>query len=198
MEQNKNHTLFSKEIIEFATVGVNFAATLEQARDLTAVEFVQHITKILPLLYVKTTLLPEYDYDVEEDYCQEYVTEDAYNFIFTRLSTLLGDYNTFLTSVHDDMQYSDTPIAANIAEYLSDVYQNVVNLLGVIREENELLIPAAVGKCRYYFQEYWGEHLLVALTALHRIEYNAEAIDALSDQEDIASEEVPSNTSLID
>jgi len=39
----------------------------------------------------------------------------------------------------------------------------------ILRDENEEALPAAVGRCRHYFHEYWGPALLESLTALHRI-----------------------------
>ncbi|SUB89084.1 Uncharacterised protein [Porphyromonas macacae] len=187
-KENSSAGFMGKEIIEFATVGVNFAAMMEQASDFTPSEFVSRLTRILGLLYVKTALLPAYEYD-PENYVEDYVDEDTYNLLMGKVSSLLGNYNTFLTATHNDMQYSDAPIAANIAEYLADVYQNVVNLLGIIREENEMALLSAIGRCRHYFAEYWGEHLLAALTALHRIEYSSEAMEHLdNEQNDIIPE----------
>ena len=87
----------------------------------------------------------------------------------SRVSSLLGEDDAYLSAQSEEMTYSDTPIAAFISEGLSDVYQQVGNLLGILRDENEEALPAAVGRCRHYFHEYWGQALLESLTALHRI-----------------------------
>lgn len=183
MRQEKQ-TLFTNEVIEFATVGVNFAGMMEQSDRMPAIDFVRHAIRVLPLLYLKTTLLPEYEYDTEEDYVEDYVDEDTYTRLQNQVNALLGSYDTFLTTEHSEMQYSDSPIAVSMGEYLADTYQQLVNLLGIIREGNESALPAAIGRCRYYFAEYWGDHLLAALAALHRIAYSTEALASLSGQSD--------------
>ena len=137
MESNvrEAESLYTKEILEFAAVGVRYAALLEQASERDAL--VEQLVALLPQLYSVTLHLPSYFYSPEADYIEEYITE--------------------------------TPIAAFISEGLSDVYQQVGNLLGILRDENEEALPAAVGRCRHYFHEYWGQALLESLTALHRI-----------------------------
>ena len=70
------------------------------------------------------------------------------------------------------MQYSDTPVGASIGECLADVYQQVGNLLGVVRQSNDRAIPQAIGRCLTYFGEYWGNRLLAAAGALHELRYS--------------------------
>lgn len=160
-------SLYTQEVLEFAAVGVRFAGLLEQPSDRPA--FIQQAVHQLPQLYLSTLRLPDYLYDSEMDYLEEYITEGAYEAVRERVSSLLGEGDAYLTTQSDQMQYSDTPIAAFVSEALADVYQQVGNLLGILRDENEEALPAAIGRCRYFFSEYWGRELLEALTALHQL-----------------------------
>ena len=90
--------------------------------------------------------------------------------------------DAYLSAQSQEMAYSDTPIAAFISEGLADVYQHVGNLLGILRDQNEEALLPAVGRCRYYFFEYWGQTLLESLTALHHI-YTLQ-LQAQDDDED--------------
>lgn len=183
-------SLYTQEVLEFAAVGVRLAGLLEQSSDPST--FIQQALQQLPQLYLSTLRLPDYLYDAELDYLEEYITEGAYEAVRQRVSELLGEGDAYLSTQSEQMQYSDTPIAAFVSEALADVYQQVGNLLGILRDENEEALPAAIGRCRHYFTEYWGRELLEALTALHQLHtQRQESEDSLSldDEDDASSEE---------
>ncbi|MDY6121582.1 MAG: DUF5063 domain-containing protein [Porphyromonas sp.] len=166
---NPNQTVFGNETIEFARVGVEFASLMEKAKQLGKREFVDQSVKLLPLLYLRTHLLPSYEYDSQVDYAPTFVNEDMYDEVRIAVTKLLGEDDGFLTTLHQDMQYSDTPIGASLGECLADVYQQIVDLLGNIREAEEYNTSVAIGRARLYFFDYWGERLLAALGALHAL-----------------------------
>lgn len=66
--------IYSKNIIEFVTVSAEYCAFIERVPELEKEGFLDKITKILPLLYLKATLLtPE---EPEEDgFSEKFVTE---------------------------------------------------------------------------------------------------------------------------
>ena len=49
--------IYSKNIIEFVTVSAEYCAFIERVPELEKEEFLDKIIKILPLLYLKATLL---------------------------------------------------------------------------------------------------------------------------------------------
>lgn len=177
---------YNTTLIDFAQVGVELASLLEQASEILRHDFIDQSVKILPLLYIKARLLPKYDYDPTLDYAPEYISEESYDFVGQAVAAKLGEYDSFLTTMLSDMQYSDAPMSASISEYLADVYQQVGNLLGVLREEETSMLPTAIGRCRYYFAEYWGRHLLAALQALHEL-----SVSFIEDEGDSMDKSVP-------
>ena len=133
-------------------------------------DFVDKATKILPLLYLKASLLPKVESD--DIYEPEYhVTEDMYETVRSGIAGLLEERDTYLDTFHQDMQYSDTPIAAFISENLADVYQDVGNFVALFREGNEVVMRESVALCYQNFCDYWGQQLLNALKALHNLRY---------------------------
>lgn len=168
MEQYKSNDFnpYSRNIIEFATIGVSFAQDIENANDKDL--FLQQMTKTLPLLYNTINNLPKYIYD-EEDFVETFVNEVTYEHLRGKIASLMQEDDDFLTLADEYMQYRETATNANISEYLMDVYQNVVDLLGIIRSENHLALPSAIGKFINNFHEYFGNRLLESLTAIHRI-----------------------------
>lgn len=169
--------LYTPELIQLASVGVEYASLLEQGAELKL--FVRGCLMTLPRIYSLMHLLPGYLYDSELDYIEEYVSEYSYERVRERVATILGERDSYLTTTPESLQMSETPILAQVSEQLADVYQHLGNLLGILREENELALPAAIGRCQLYWQEYWGASLLSALRALHEIH-----IDLLSSQSD--------------
>ena len=142
---------------------------------------------VLPQLYLSTLRLPDYLYSPEEDYIEEFVTEETYEGVRLRVAELLGEKDSFLSCQAEEMQYSDTPLATFVSEYLADVYQQTVNLLGILRDENEEALPAAIGRCLFHFHSYYGLHLLEALTALHRL--HTQLLSSSDDEEDYRDDE---------
>ncbi|MDL2265598.1 DUF5063 domain-containing protein [Parabacteroides sp. OttesenSCG-928-G07] len=165
--------IYKKNTLEFVTVALEYCSLIETSREYHLFDFVDKMTKLLPLLYLKATLLPEVS--LEEDIQPELtVTEDMYESVRFRMAELLADKDTYLETFHPDMQYSDTPIAAFISENLADVYQDTGNFISLFRQGNEEVMTAAIELCRNNFRDYWGQQLLNALKALHNIRYNQE------------------------
>lgn len=168
----ENHPVYDKNTLEFVTVAFEFCTWIEKTNDFDLFKFVNNATKLLPLLYLKATLLPEVtDLDDESDAAQ-FITEETYDAVRNRIANLLGEHDTYLETFLPDMQYSDTPIAAFISENLADVYQDIGNFISLFRQGYEKTMLQALLECTENFQFYWGQSLLNALKALHAIRYN--------------------------
>lgn len=170
METEKN-PIYERNTLEFVKVALEYCTFLESAGNDGLFDFVDKTIKLLPLLYLKASLLPEIESD-EEAEVELSVTEDMYESVRTRISNLLGERDSYLETFHADMRYSDTPIAAFISENLADVYQDTGNMIALFREGNEEVMREALTLCRTNFQTYWGQQLLNALKALHAIRFN--------------------------
>ena len=93
MESNEQliKSLYTQEVLEFAAVGVKFAGLMEQASTFEKRQFVHETVLILPQLYLSTLRLPDYLYSPEQDYIEEFVTEETYETVRLRLAELLGE-----------------------------------------------------------------------------------------------------------
>ena len=164
--------LYEKNTLEFVAVTLEFCSLMETAHSHTSIVFTDKALKILPLLYLKATLLPESEEREEEDEPEQFITEETYEVIRGHVANLLGAEDMYLETFHPDIQYSDTPIAATISENLADVYQDLGNFAALFRQENEEVMEQALYICKENFQLYWGQKALNALKALHDIRYN--------------------------
>jgi hypothetical protein len=167
----KENSVYERNTIEFVTVALEYCSFIEAVNMYSLFEFVDKATKILPLLYLKASLLPDMLPDDEAD-LELVITEEMYESMRMQIGELLGAYDSYLETFHPDIQYSDTPIAAFISENLADIYQDIANFVSLFRQENEDIMRAALVLCRANFREYWGQCLLNALKALHALRYN--------------------------
>lgn len=165
--------IYSKNIIEFVTVGAEYCAFIERSPELEKEEFLDKIIKILPLLYLKATMLsPE---EPEEDaYSERFVTENMYETIRANLENLLGEDDSYLEVFQTDMKYSEEPLAANISEGLADIYQDLKDFVSVYRLGNEPQMLEALYVCYENFVSYWGQQLVNVLRALHNVKYSSD------------------------
>jgi len=169
----ENNPIYDRNTLEFVTVALEFCTFVETTREKSLFDFVDKTTKMLPLLYLKASLLPEIEREDDAE-PEMTVTEDMYESVRNQIAGLLGEKDTYLETFHPDMQYSDTPIAAFISESLADVYQDVGNFVSLFRQGFEEVMEAAITICKTNFQEYWGQQLLNALKALHTVRYSEE------------------------
>lgn len=171
-----NQQVYSKDIIEFVTVGIEYCTLIENVKENNRKEFLTRLVRILPLLYLKATLLPDEEID-ETDNLEHHVTEEYYMYLAQNISDVLGDENVYLEVFEKEMAISDTPLTATISENLADIYQDVRDLLEIYRLGDEDLSRAAICRCRENFIEYWGQSLVNAMRPLHAITFNNDADD---------------------
>ncbi len=153
------------------TIAAQYCVFLEQSTSRTRKDFVGTLLKLLPLLYVKATLLPKCEalgaFPVEE-----LVKEGDYEFIRTNAAQIMGEQDDYLDVFVQDMKYSDRPIVKNISEDLADIYQDVRNFVGIYKIGYEETMYDAIAKVRENFELYWGQTLVNTLRALHDVYYN--------------------------
>lgn len=163
--------VYSPAVVEFVTVAVRFCAFLENLEAVGKHEFASTAVKLLPLLYVKATLLPENEPVLDEE-LETYVDEEAYAFVAGGIEHILRDSDTYLEVFLRDMKYSETPISANISEDLADIYQDVKDFACVYETGMEENMNDALYVCADHFKSYWGQKLVNVLRALHSVCYN--------------------------
>lgn len=175
MNEELKNIVFSKNVVEFVTVSVEYCAYLEGFTDASQKELTDKIIKLLPLLYLKASLLPDTE-PVEDSEPEVAVTEDIYNHISSRLYGVYGKEDTYLEVFLEDMKYSETPISASVSEDLTDIYQDLKNFISIYERGVEENMNDALYACIENFKNYWGQKLVNVLGALHSLKYG-EAYD---------------------
>lgn len=190
MKTNQNNIEYAPVTLDFVTVGVEFCSFLEKDELPSSKEWTTTILKILPLLYIKATLIPTMEV-FDEDFLPTYVTEHDYARVSNKISSLLGEDNVYLDVFIEDMKYSDKPISSFISEDIADIYQDIRNFISVYQYGLEDNMINALNVCIENFQTYWGQKLVNVLRALHYLAYKASNetdnthIDDLGEEDDL-------------
>lgn len=174
--------VYGKNSVEFVTVAAEFCAFVERAGSMSKDEFTDKITKLLPLLYLKASLIAPEEYYVE--YPEKFVTEEVYNEIRNSVENLFGIHDTYLEVFVEEMQYSDTPITAYISEDIADIYQDIKDFLSVYRLGNDDLSRAALTECLEGFKDYWGQKIANVMRPLHSLCYTTNEDEYDSDYDE--------------
>ena len=170
MEQT-SQVIFDKNSIEFVTVAAEYCGFIERAQGAERNAFVDTALKILPLLYLKASLIPECEMIGEED-LEVFVTEEDYECVQYAIAQVLGPQDDYLEVFHPDMAYSDTPIKKTISEDLADIYQDLKDFIGVFQLCLNTTMNDSLYVCKEHFAEYWGQRLVNTMRALHDVKYN--------------------------
>lgn len=186
MTDHLKEIVYSKDSIEFVTVAVQYCAFLENTGTVTESDFTDKLTKLLPLLYLKASLIPETD-TVNDEEPEITVTEEDYHYISSKLYNIFSSNDTYLEVFLQDMKYSETPISASISEDLADIYQDLKNFVTIFERGITENMNDALYVCNENFKTYWGQKLVNVLRALHSLKYSEE--NANLDNENDYSEE---------
>jgi hypothetical protein len=162
--------VYSRNVIEFVTVANEFCKYLENCEEVSLTDFVETTHRILPLLYLKATLLPSIEESYEE-FNEKFVTEELYSVIQNNLLKKFGNYNNY-DEIYDPLrQENDEPAQLSLAETFSDIYQDVKDFLMQYRTGADEIMQNAVWECRQSFEQYWGQKTVNALRVLHHLKY---------------------------
>ncbi len=162
----------SKDIMEFATVGMEFCKRIENAKFAARGEFVGSMIKILPLLYIKALIVLNFKTD-ESFYIEHFVKENDYNAIACGIAGIMKEYDDYLDVFVEDMKYSEEPIHCTVSENLADIYQEIADFLYVFKQNHEESTYAALCEISDSFAERWGQILANVMRPLHEINYKS-------------------------
>ncbi|MDO9615553.1 MAG: DUF5063 domain-containing protein [Bacteroidota bacterium] len=169
-EEELNSIAYSKNVIEFITVANEFCSFLERSESLETPDFLGRLQKILPLLYLKASLLPEFEFEADDD-LEKFVSEMDYNQIQQKILRHTGANDDYQEVFLSEMQFSESALTASISENLSDIYQEMKVLVMSFRMMNDEVMEQAIWECKNNFSQLWGQSLVNCLRAIHNLIY---------------------------
>lgn len=169
-EEELNSIAYSKNVIEFITVANEFCSFLERSESLETPDFLSRLQKILPLLYLKASMLPEFEFEAEDD-LEKFVSEMDYNQIQQKILRHTGANDDYQEVFLSGMQFSESALTASISENVADIYQEMKDLVMSFRMLNDEVMEQAVWECKNNFSQLWGQSLVNCLRAIHNLIY---------------------------
>lgn len=181
--KKESQVIFDRNVVEFVTVAAEFCKFLEQAETMKRSTFVDTSLKILPLLYLKASMLPKCEL-IGDEAPETYVTEEVYEILRMNLAGILAEKDDYLDVFVSEMQYSDQPIKKNISEDLTDIYQDIKDFIFVFQLGLNETMNDSLVTCQENFGLYWGQKLVNTLRALHDVKYNQPEEEEENTEED--------------
>ena len=174
-DQTVDDITLSKSVIEMATVANEFCyffETLEKKDKETILDFTQ---RILPLLYLKGTLLPEVTPNNPEAN-ERFVTEEQWERIFTELRDKFGKDDEFW--VIDPQYINETePLKASLSENIADIYQDMKDFLTLLQKNTLAARENAISECSILLGNHWGYRVGNIFSRIHHLIYFEEELD---------------------
>lgn len=183
-DSNIQHIVYSKNVVEFVTVANEYCGTVEKVNNVSAQENLLKLQKILPLLYLKATMLPRVENVLDEE-LEKYVTELDYNVLHQKWLQLLGENDSYYEVFDPSIQFGQETVTASMAESLMDIYQDVKDFLIAYSIGNEDVMNDALFDCLYHFEDSWGQLLVNVLRAVHMLVYSGIDLEEKEDKNEI-------------
>ena len=170
IEEGLNKLVYSKNVIELITVANEFCSFLEHSEEMETSDFLGRLQKLLPLLYLKASLLPEFEMEADDE-LEKYVNELDYNLIQQKVLHHTGAGDDYQEVFLSGMQFSESALTASISENMADIYQDMKDLVMSFRTLDEEVMALALSESQNNFAHLWGQKLVNSLRAIHNLIY---------------------------
>jgi hypothetical protein len=179
MEENNLGPESSQQVLEFLRVGYEYVLFIEKIEDEEKEEIFDFFHKLVPLIYLKATLLPEIEPEFPES-IERFVAEEEWEQVFNDLRSKLGDDDLYWFT--DQIRSADyDPVKGSLAENMTDIYQDLKDFVLLYQKNNKPARENAVSGIKSLFRSRWGIRALRALNCIHTIMYPEEDFDAYPD-----------------
>jgi hypothetical protein len=172
---NNSDPVYSRNVVEFVAVANEFCKYAEHASELKGDEMLKIMQRILPLMYLKASLLPQLD-PFFEDGNEKFVTEADWTGINETLMEKFGTANDYLEVFDEKINDTEGPVVASISEDIADIYQDMKDFLLLYQTGTGEVMNDAVWECRMNFENFWGQKLVNSMRAIHKFIYSGEEI----------------------
>ncbi|MFH1121031.1 MAG: DUF5063 domain-containing protein [Bacteroidota bacterium] len=167
MDFTENDPVLTRQVVEFITVSNEFCLFTEKVETYPKDDFVEYYRRILPLLYLKGSLLKTVETD-GNDASERFVTQEEWEHLFNTIRNKLYPDDHFWVST--DMYDENTEIEkASIAECIADIYQDMKDFLMLYQKSRHAAKVSALNDVCRHFENHWGPAAIKSMYALHNL-----------------------------
>ena len=172
MTDHPSDITLTKPILDMITVANEFCHYLEHAEEKSMKNILEFIHRIIPLMYLKGTLLPEIEVAYPEAN-ERFVTEENWEIIFKVLREKFGKHDEFW--IIDPLYINETePLKASIAENLTDIYQDMKDFVLLFQKNTHAARENAIAGAKILFGNHWGYKIGNITTQVHHLIHDSE------------------------
>lgn len=161
----------SKSVLEMVTVAHEFCLFMEKVDSYPKEDVLNYFQKIIPLLYLKGSLLPDIEVS-DETYLERFVTAETWEIVFNDVRNKLKPDDEYWV-----LEYSDDTeaVKASISENLTDTYQDLKDFVILYSKNTQTARENAASECKLHFETHWGIRLINALKAIHLLKFKKQS-----------------------
>jgi hypothetical protein len=174
--------VYSRNVVEFVAVANEFCKYAEHASGIKGDELLRILQRLLPLMYLKASLLPALE-PIFEDGNEKFVMESDYNSIKDTFRQQFGTADDYPEVFNEKYEETEAPSLSSISEDMADTYQDMKNFLLLYQTGTKEVMNDAIWECRLNFENFWGQRLVNAMRAIHKFIYSGEEIGKIDDTE---------------
>ncbi len=158
----------STHVLEMIRLAYEFCTYTESIDKKELTEILSFYQKLLPLLYLKGSMLPELEAS-DESFNERYVSEEHWERIFMSVKSKFGkdEYFWLVDSNNDTLK-------ASIAEHIADIYQDMKDFMVLFQNSRLAAKENAVIEIRKFYAIHWGLRLSTIMPVIHRLNYAIE------------------------
>lgn len=179
MTENANlNPVSARSVLEMITVANDFCSFLEKSEDFAKSGVLTYLQRVLPLIYIKSSLLPDVEIG-DEDAIEHYVTETEWEDMFNLLHAKFGEDDIYYYVDNHEKSHQD-PMKASIAENITDLYQDLKDFLLLYQKPLTTFKENAVMECKRLFADRYGFRIVNAHAAIHYVMFKEEGSGTFS------------------
>ncbi len=163
---NPDDPVFNRKVLDLITVAHDYCLFMEKVDDYPIVDIRNYLHKVLPLLYLKGSLLPEI-IPQNEEFSERFVLEEEWETLFNILKTKFGKTDLFF-HIHPIDPQQDTIMKLSVSEYCADIYQDLKDFLFLYQKSTYTAKENAVFQCSELFKSHWGLRIAEMSAAIHK------------------------------
>ncbi|HBS87808.1 MAG: hypothetical protein A2W91_11165 [Bacteroidetes bacterium GWF2_38_335] len=166
MEEESGSVVYSKNAIEFVTVASEYCKMIESIDKMPALIFLSQAQKILPLLYLKASLIPYFDQVLDEP-VEKIFSESDWSYIQMKITAKLENFEWYFDYQDPFSMVENDIMQISVSEVFTDIYQDLSDLIHLYQLGNEEIMNDALWECKNAFENYWGKRLIGLMEQIH-------------------------------
>jgi len=167
MEENINK-IKSTAVLEMIRIAHEYNTFTEDLEKKKLEDIISFYQKVLPLMYLKASLLP--DVKVSDETANErYVAEEHWEAVFMKLKTQFAKADEYW-----ELDENNDSVKASLSEKLADIYQDTKDFVVLFQKNQMAAKENAIFEMKRLFKVHWGPRSNSVLSHLHTILYQKE------------------------